>query len=88
MKEKGKILADIARYGPKRVMIDENGTSMPPETAERVHEIKPEIILVRDDGWSIGCEIYLQNELYELYPDMWIGFMFPGSSELRPMEEF
>jgi hypothetical protein len=64
-----KALEGIAYNGPTRVVVNSDGEAKPPMRAKKENEIKPDVIFVRNDGWSLGAPI----ELYDVAEKMWAG---------------
>ena len=62
--------------GPHRILIDAHGTAESPkqiESRERyVWQSRCHCVLIRDDGWSLGCPRYLYDAARELWPREWI----------------
>jgi len=50
-----KALVNIAYNGPTRVVVSGDGEAKPPLKAKREDDIEPDIIFIRDDGWSLGA---------------------------------
>lgn len=59
----------IAEDGPRRVLIDADGTAVKPNLAG----FDPTAIFIRKDGWSLGATAELENHARALWEDEWIG---------------
>lgn len=62
---------------PQRILVDGTGHSVPPDRAFREHEISPgaiSVILVREDGWTLGAPGGLEDEAFDLWKDQWKWF--------------
>lgn len=71
---------EIHRWGPRRVLIDKEGTSASPERAFRLqHERAADVIFIRKDGWTLGAISELAEYAENLWADHWIAVMIrPG----------
>lgn len=67
----------VMTYGPTRVMINSAGEAVKPERAKRDHNIVPDVIFIRKDGWSLGAPDSLVEVARRMYADMWIGSFRP-----------
>ena len=63
---------ELRKFGPTRVLIDKEGTADPAWRARQEHHIIPDIVFVRDDGWTLGAPAYLEDEARELWKDDWV----------------
>jgi hypothetical protein len=63
----------IAQYGPTRVVVREDGYAVPPRRAREEYGITPDVIYLRDDGWSLGATITWADVAWGKWPDRWIG---------------
>jgi hypothetical protein len=73
----GPILSEFLPSGPKRILIDSDGTAISFERAEAEHDItyeKVAVILVRADGWSLGAPDDLAQDAYRLWEGEWKWF--------------
>jgi len=78
----GKIIAE----GPTRVIINEGGTAVPSEVAARNYQVKPDVIFIREDGWSFGAPNHLAEIASALWKGDWVGFMqHDGSGVSNPI---
>jgi hypothetical protein len=67
---------------PRRVVIDAEGAAVSPSRTE----LKPDIVFIRDDGWTLGAPASLATVAYETWADYWVSF-FDGSA-IRPIAEY
>jgi len=66
-----KVILNIIRNGPDRVVVDAEGTAMSwKRAAER--GIFADAIFIRDDGWSLGAPTELAEVAYSLWPREWV----------------
>jgi len=77
----------ILSRGPRRVLVDDNYAVSRSRAAE-IHGITPDIIFIRDDGWSLGAPKHLANQAEELWVDEWIGVLIRGKSQPLTMDEY
>ena len=64
-----------------RVMVEMDGLSVPPKQAKDVFQITPDIIFLRDDGWSLGAPLVLEKTAYDLWKDNWTHFVRKGHNQ-------
>lgn len=81
-------LQDIAdqavTQGPDRVIIAGDGSSLPPAAA-RAKGAVPHIILIRDDGWTLGAPEHLAKTAEALWSAEWIGYVKRPSRVAHPL---
>ena len=65
------IVNGLRRTGPFRVMIDEH-EAVPSARAEREHGIRPDVVFIRDDGWSLGAPAHLESAARALWEGSWV----------------
>jgi hypothetical protein len=63
--------------GPASVLIDRNGEQLISAIAKKQGR-QWDVLYIRSDGWSLGCEFYLAQYAEELHREEWIGFMRRG----------
>jgi hypothetical protein len=67
-----KVIEEIRARGPTRVMVSSAGYCAPPGEALERYGIVPEIILIRDDGWSLGTPRKWLEWAMKLWRDYWV----------------
>ena len=67
-----KVIEEIRARGPARVMVSSTGYAVPPGEAEKDYGIKLEIVLIRDDGWSLGTPRKWLEWAMKLWHDYWV----------------
>ena len=72
-----KHIKRLMEYGPTRVVINSEGDAVTPERAKRDHDIEPDVIFIRDDGWSLGAPDHLMAIARRMWADEWIGSFRP-----------
>lgn len=77
----------IGIHGPDRVVVDGEGYAVKPSLAAMAN-ITPEIIFIRNDGWSLGAPENLQHVAFPLWRNEWVAFMRKGEKEAHPIEEY
>ena len=82
-KQEGRPLAkaveNIRNGGPDRVVINVSGEAVSSLRARRDYNIRPDIIFIRDDGWSLGAPLRFESVAEALWHDKWIGTLRKGS---------
>ena len=81
-------MAHIIHNGPDRVVINEHGEAVPAGRAIRDYNIIPDIIFIRDDGWSLGAPAPLEVVAYGMWSDEWVGFVRRGKMVVSPIKEY
>lgn len=77
----------ILERGPDRVMVDWTGRAYPARKALEKGFL-PDVIFIRDDGWSLGAPLRLARHAYDLWPDKWIGVLKHGETKPIPVKVF
>lgn len=77
--------ARIAKIGPSRVVINSEGDSVPPKKAKS-RGVVPDVIFIRDDGWSLGAPPQFAAVAKSLWDDKWAGFIKRGSRVAKPLK--
>ena len=67
----------VMEHGPRRVMINSSGEAISPMRAKRDHNIVPDVVFIRNDGWSLGAPNHLVGVARALWSDLWIGSFKP-----------
>lgn len=75
----------ILEHGPRRVVVNEDGEAYSPQRAKTVYRIDPDIIFIREDGWSLGAPTRFEKVAKSLWAGQWIGFLLKGETEPRPL---
>lgn len=70
-----------------RVLVSAEGEATTPWKAHRMG-IDPEIILVRNDGWSIAAEAELKQVAFDLWPNEWLGFIVRPEKIITPIRDW
>lgn len=78
---------DILRSGPTRVMIDRE-EAFPPERAKIEFGVIPDVIFLRDDGWSLGAPKHLERVAWAMWSKEWVAFMYNPPSKFQPIKKY
>ena len=62
----------IVETGPTRVVVNASGEATTPEKAERDYQVKPTIIYIRNDGWSLGTPPQFDTVASNLWRNEWV----------------
>ena len=65
----------IAANGPDRVVITVHGEGVSPWQAKTQYRIQPDIIFIRNDGWSLGAPRYLVDVANKMWQAEWVAEM-------------
>ena len=71
-------LDSIYEDGPTRVMPGTDGETYSAAKSFSMIGKQPDIIFVRNDGWSLGAFDHNEADAYEVWSDAWIGFIRRG----------
>lgn len=74
----------LADGGPTRVLVDRGQRATTPKIAKEKFGITPDIIFLRDDGWSLGASFLLAIRAEDLWKDQWVGVMIRGRNAPAP----
>ena len=61
----------VQAAGPQRVVINEAGEATTFLRAAEEYQISPDIIFIRDDGWSLGAPKQFQDVAEQMWADKW-----------------
>ena len=82
-----KAMANIRAGGPDKVLISTKGDSVPFSFASR-YRVVPQVIFIRNDGWSLAAPGNLYGVAYKLWEGDWIGVLVKPEMEPISVEEF
>lgn len=54
-----------------RVVVATDGSAVSWQQATQDYGIQPDVIFVRNDGWTLGAPNWLRNVAYALWSDCW-----------------
>jgi len=69
----------ILANGPTRVVISEDGSAVSPKRAKEAYRITPDVVFIRDDGWSLGAPKRFADIAEAIWENKWRGVL------LRPL---
>lgn len=78
----------IMLHGPDRVIINQEGEAVDSRRAREEHGLRPAIVFIRNDGWSLGASSDLEQVAFQQWPREWIGFMRRPAETAKPMTEY
>jgi len=71
-----------------RVVVASDGYAVPCKRAKDKHGIEPDIVFVRNDGWTLGAPDSLSQTAYNMWKADWVYFATKDEKKLRPIEEY
>ena len=71
----------VIAHGPTRVVVDEEGSATTPERALEQYRVEPDVVFVRNDGWSLGAPKEFQDVAKKMWEDKWVAFMWIRESD-------
>ncbi|KKM72975.1 hypothetical protein LCGC14_1415050, partial [marine sediment metagenome] len=77
----------IAKTGPDRVIINDAGEGIPPDKALKM-EITPDIIFIRNDGWSLGAPQKFESIAHKMWEGDWEYFVRFPEKMIRSITEY
>lgn len=77
----------ISNHGPQRVVINSSGEAVSSSRADRIGLV-PDIIFIRDDGWSLGAPAALETIAYSIWRKEWAAFARRGDLAPSPITEY
>ncbi len=69
------IAQNIMMNGPSRVVINSDGEATSSIRAREALRVEPDIIFIRDDGWSLAAPRSFEAVAYNMWKGEWIGFI-------------
>lgn len=77
----------ILRDGPTRVIVDSGALGVTPKRAREEYNITPDVIFIRNDGWSLGAPARFEQVALALWRDDWIGIIRCPDTRAQPWPE-
>lgn len=75
-----------AAGGPTAVLLNKEGeTKILPIALAQNPDLRWDLIYIRSDGWSLGCEFYLGQYAEHLHRDQWVGIVRRGDKQPKPL---
>ena len=82
-----QVVKRILSNGPDRVMFKTNeATTL--NKAIKKYKINPDIIFIRNDGWSIGAPTSLEGNTYRSWENEWTHYIIKPERKARPIAEY
>lgn len=82
------MVTEVPVVPPSRVMVNREGDATTWNHAFEAYRITPDIIFVRNDGWSLGAPRKYENVAYRLWENDWIGFARKGDEFYCDIEDY
>lgn len=77
----------IVANGPRRVLV-EGDFAESPRRAREIYGIAPDIVFIRNDGWSLGAPDRLAIRAERLWDGHWIGVLIRPDTKPITMDEY
>jgi len=82
-----EILEQIKQYGPDRVMVGmEDAVSS--RRAREEYGINPDVIFIRNDGWSLAAPSSLEHYAWRKWAEEWTHFIRRPNIVAIPIEQY
>ena len=78
---------EIMRYGPSRVLVN-HGYAVDSKRARNDYNVEPDIIFIRNDGWSLAAPSSLERDAFGMWENEWTHFMRRPETEAKPISEY
>lgn len=75
--------ASIMARGPDRVVINREGEALGSRRAREMG-VTPDVIFIRDDGWSLGAPARLRGVAESMWRDQWAGVLTRPETKAVP----
>lgn len=75
-------------HGPDRVVINAEQEAISPDRARNQHGISPDVIFIRNDGWTLGAPKQFEAQAFGTWAGSWIGFMQRPDRTAKPISEY
>jgi hypothetical protein len=73
--------------GPSHILMDKDGTTLPtPLALKKNPDLQWDVIYIRNDGWSLGCDFYLSHYAEALHRETWSGVVNRGAKNPRVLD--
>ena len=82
-----QVVQDIIWYGPDRVLVNPD-CAVDPKRARNDYNVEPDIIFIRNDGWSLAAPSFLERDAFGLWENEWTHFMRRPEKEAKPISEY
>ena len=76
-----KVVQAIKDNGPNRVVVDEEGTAVPPNPKVSAGI---DLVFIRNDGWSLGASRNLARVAEDMWSDAWVAVLAKGTKQAIP----
>lgn len=79
--------AEVMKRGPDRVLVSSD-CAVSPKSALMQYRIRPDVVFIRDDGWTLGAPAGLADKAFKLWAGSYVAFMIRPEEKPRPITEF
>ena len=73
---------------PHKVIVDKDGQALPPQRAVRFHDVRPAVVFIRKDGWTLGAPVWLIDVALQLWKDEWAAVYRVVAKQLLTYEDW
>ena len=75
-------------FYPTRVVVDDEGLGANSKRARFEYNIIPDIVFLRDDGWTLGAPTQFETVAYRLWQAEWTHFVRRPHSIWVPIRKY
>jgi len=80
-------MKSIIQRGPDRVMVNPD-QAVPSRMAREKFNVEPDIIFIREDGWSLAAPSRLETLAFAAWADRWTHFVRCPDQNPSPISEY
>lgn len=77
-----EIILRVKAGGPDRVLYSKNGEATSPKIAAKRYRITPDVVFIRNDGWTLGAPAYFEDVARTLWANDWIAWLRANDKHL------
>lgn len=75
-------------FAADRVMVESDGLSVPHKEARDVFKITPDIIFLRNDGWTLGAPKIFERIAFKMWAGDWTHFVRTPHTQWVEIERY
>jgi len=80
-----KVAREVMKAGPDRVVTNVRGDATTSRAARERFGINPDVIFIRDDGWTLGAPSRLEATARRLWQGHWVGILRKPETVAKPL---
>jgi len=80
-----KAADEVMKHGPDRVVINVYGEAKTSRIAREQYGVCPDVVFIRNDGWTLGAPSRLEATARRLWQDHWVGVLRKPETVAKPL---